>query len=121
LLDGSWEVGESGLAAGEEGVGAASGGAGCALREEGGLLVCWDRCFFLGSEVCGVGGVVKRVFGGLRRGFDVVWAVEEFGAEGEGQGVWDHGVDEEVGFGAVDDVGAGVEVWQDAGCVEGLD
>jgi hypothetical protein len=52
-------------------------------------------------------GVVHGIF--WVRTLDVIGAVEEFGSKSEGKGVTDHGVDEEVRFGAVDDVRGAVE------------
>jgi hypothetical protein len=78
-------VGEGRLAAGEEGVGGAGCGAGGGLGEEGGLFVGLDGVFLLLFECFGVFLLVHGIFGG--GGFDVVGAVEEFGAEGEGEGV----------------------------------
>jgi hypothetical protein len=55
------------------------------LGQEGGLLVGFHSLFFLRFKILGVFLVVQGVFGG--GGFNVVRAVEEFGAESEGEGV----------------------------------
>ena len=74
------EGGEGCLAAGDDGVLVAGCFPGCSLREEGGLFVGADVFFLLGFEVFGVLLVVNGVFWSGIGSFDVVGAVQEFGA-----------------------------------------
>ena len=85
-----------------------------AVREEGGSLVALE---VLGFDVIFVFVSARFVVAVLVWGFFLV-AIEELWPEGEGEGVADHGVDEEVALGFGNHIGAVIDGAEDTGGIE---